>query len=102
MVEGTPLLRVHPGKTWIEGSNPSVSAKQQANKRLSGRFFVARRNINDPLFSLLLFRLPAESAKIRRFVHFCKDLAARAVRCAVCGGWVARNTALRCVNLTSG
>ena len=28
MVEGTPLLREHLGKTWIEGSNPSVSAKQ--------------------------------------------------------------------------
>ena len=26
MVEGTPLLREHLGKTWIEGSNPSVSA----------------------------------------------------------------------------
>jgi hypothetical protein len=32
---------VHPGKTWIQGSNPCVSAKQLANKRLSGRFFVA-------------------------------------------------------------
>ena len=42
MVEGTPLLRVHPGKTWIEGSNPSVSASNETNKRLSGRFFVAR------------------------------------------------------------
>ena len=40
MVEGTPLLRVHPGKTWIQGSNPCVSAKQLAIKRLSGRFFV--------------------------------------------------------------
>ena len=27
-VEGTPLLREHLGKTWIEGSNPSVSAKR--------------------------------------------------------------------------
>jgi hypothetical protein len=26
VVEGTPLLRVHPGKTWIQGSNPCVSA----------------------------------------------------------------------------
>ena len=26
MVEGTPLLREHLGKTRIEGSNPSVSA----------------------------------------------------------------------------
>ena len=26
MVEGTPLLRAHLGKTWIEGSNPSFSA----------------------------------------------------------------------------
>jgi hypothetical protein len=40
VVEGTPLLRVHPGKTWIQGSNPCVSASNQANKRLSGRFFV--------------------------------------------------------------
>lgn len=30
MVEGTPLLRVHPVKNWIQGSNPCVSAK---NKR---------------------------------------------------------------------
>ena len=29
MVEGTPLLRAHLGKTWIEGSNPSFSAKYQ-------------------------------------------------------------------------
>ncbi len=27
VVEGTPLLRAHLGKTWIEGSNPSFSAK---------------------------------------------------------------------------
>ncbi len=26
MVEGTPLLRAHLGKTWIQGSNPCVSA----------------------------------------------------------------------------
>ena len=38
MVEGTPLLRVHLGKTWIQGSNPCVSAKYLANMRPSGRF----------------------------------------------------------------
>ena len=38
MVEGTPLLREHLGKTWIEGSNPSVSARQLENKRLPGAF----------------------------------------------------------------
>lgn len=27
MVEGTPLLRVHLVKNWIQGSNPCVSAK---------------------------------------------------------------------------
>ena len=27
MVEGTPLLRAHLGKTWIQGSNPCVSAR---------------------------------------------------------------------------
>ena len=26
VVEGTPLLREHLGKTWIKGSNPFVSA----------------------------------------------------------------------------
>ena len=40
MVEGTPLLREHLGKTWIEGSNPSVSAKHLASMRLSGAFFI--------------------------------------------------------------
>jgi hypothetical protein len=29
VVEGTPLLRAHLGKTWIQGSNPCVSAKYQ-------------------------------------------------------------------------
>jgi HAD superfamily phosphoserine phosphatase-like hydrolase len=29
VVEGTPLLRVHLGKTWIQGSNPCVSASCQ-------------------------------------------------------------------------
>ncbi len=38
MVEGTPLLREHLGKTWIEGSNPSVSARHPASMRLSGAF----------------------------------------------------------------
>jgi hypothetical protein len=28
VVEGTPLLREHLGKTRIEGSNPSVSANE--------------------------------------------------------------------------
>ena len=32
MVEGTPLLREHLGKTRIEGSNPSVSANPQSKE----------------------------------------------------------------------
>ena len=40
-VEGTPLLREHAGKTCIEGSNPSVSARcskpaYPARRRLPG------------------------------------------------------------------
>ena len=38
MVEGAPLLRVHPGKTWIQGSNPCVSASKK-NKPLSFKGF---------------------------------------------------------------
>ncbi len=38
MVEGTPLLREHLGKTWIEGSNPSVSANDPVSMRLTGAF----------------------------------------------------------------
>ena len=38
MVEGTPLLREHLGKTRIEGSNPSVSVKI-ANKIKGSRRF---------------------------------------------------------------
>ncbi len=34
----TPLLREHAGKTCIEGSNPSVSARSSAKKRLLGAF----------------------------------------------------------------
>ena len=41
MVEGTPLLREHLGKTWIEGSNPSVSARTSPANSLSR---VARRS----------------------------------------------------------
>ena len=33
MVEGTPLLREHLGKTRIEGSNPSVSASSAYRRR---------------------------------------------------------------------
>ena len=38
MAEGAPLLREYVGKTCIEGSNPSDSAKHQANTRLRARF----------------------------------------------------------------
>ena len=34
MVEGTPLLRAHLGKTWIEGSNPSFSASNNGKTSL--------------------------------------------------------------------
>ena len=37
MVEGTPLLRAHLGKTWIQGSNPCVSASDSDTAPLSGR-----------------------------------------------------------------
>ena len=39
MVEGTPLLRAHPGKTWIEGSNPSLSASKSEPFLVKGFFF---------------------------------------------------------------
>jgi hypothetical protein len=38
VVEGTPLLRVHLGKTWIQGSNPCVSASESDRTPLAGRF----------------------------------------------------------------
>ena len=62
MVEGTPLLREHLGKTWIEGSNPSVSARTSTANSL-GR--VARRSgstlltgdglLTDPIWVLSLW-----------------------------------------------
>jgi hypothetical protein len=36
VVEGTPLLREHLGKTRIEGSNPSVSARNRFCTVLAG------------------------------------------------------------------
>lgn len=38
MVEGTPLLRVHLGKTWIQGSNPCVSASKNDETRMANSF----------------------------------------------------------------
>lgn len=38
MVEGTPLLRVHLGKTWIQGSNPCVSASESTETRIACGF----------------------------------------------------------------
>ena len=38
VAEGAPLLREYVGKTCIEGSNPSDSAKHQAETRLRARF----------------------------------------------------------------
>ena len=38
MAEGAPLLREYVGKTCIEGSNPSDSAKYQAKTGLRARF----------------------------------------------------------------
>ena len=40
MVEGTPLLRAHLGKTRIQGSNPCVSASNDIQARDSVGFFV--------------------------------------------------------------
>ena len=46
MVEGTPLLRAHLGKTWIQGSNPCVSAKKYlAKKTLSFRVFFRPKTV---------------------------------------------------------
>lgn len=67
MVEGTPLLRVHPGKTWIQGSNPCVSAKHQANKRLSGRFFVLP--IKEPIKNKVLDSLTEFSVQVWMFAN---------------------------------
>ena len=58
VVEGTPLLRAHLGKTWIEGSNPSFSAKYLANKRPTGRFVFL-----PPMLPPLIFSLAAISGK---------------------------------------
>ena len=41
-VEGTPLLREHTCKTGIEGSNPSVSAKDFFKALIIQGFFVVR------------------------------------------------------------
>ncbi len=72
-VEGTPLLREHPGKTWIEGSNPSVSAKQLANKRPSGRFFVLPpqfgRRLNPHVLGLTLLSVQLPATHLRPVVH---------------------------------
>ena len=38
MVEGTPLLRAHLGKTWIQGSNPCVSASESTETRIAYGF----------------------------------------------------------------
>jgi len=38
VVEGTPLLRVHLGKTWIQGSNPCVSARNNDKTRTAKGF----------------------------------------------------------------
>ena len=40
MVEGTPLLRAHLGKTWIQGSNPCVSASNNIQAHDFVGFFV--------------------------------------------------------------
>lgn len=38
MVEGTPLLRAHLGKTRIQGSNPCVSASKNDETRMDTSF----------------------------------------------------------------
>ena len=47
VVEGTPLLREHAGKTCIEGSNPSLSANLLKN-RYFWRFFMQKPNLTRP------------------------------------------------------
>jgi hypothetical protein len=40
VVEGTPLLREHLGKTWIGSSNLLVSAKYLYKSRAYSHFFI--------------------------------------------------------------
>ena len=46
MAEGAPLLREYVGKTCIEGSNPSDSAKAQTTRALAARSCFLRAPIN--------------------------------------------------------
>jgi hypothetical protein len=62
VVEGAPLLRAYRVKTPIEGSNPSLSAK---NWPCAGHFF-ERIIAAQPDFDMLLYTPRAEEATLRR------------------------------------
>jgi hypothetical protein len=47
VAEGAPLLREYVGKTCIEGSNPSGSARQQIDKGPDGPLFVGGRLVDE-------------------------------------------------------
>ena len=72
MVEGTPLLRVHLGKTWIQGSNPCVSASNNIQAHDSVGFFVftAFTTINSTINYRPGWRLPPSHQ--RRLSAFCE------------------------------
>ena len=60
VVEGTPLLREHAGKTCIEGSNPSLSANLLKNRHF-WRFFYAKTKPDSTwkLHKILRFQIPS-------------------------------------------
>ena len=72
MVEGTPLLRAHLGKTWIQGSNPCVSASNNIQAHDSVGFFVftAFTTINSTINYRPGWRLPPSHQ--RRLSAFCE------------------------------
>ena len=72
MVEGTPLLRVHPVKNWIQGSNPCVSASNNIQAHDSVGFFVftAFATINSTINFRPGWRLPPSHQ--RRLSAFCE------------------------------
>ena len=98
MAEGAPLLREYVGKTCIEGSNPSDSARKLGNTGLRGPFY------------LLPPKTPALTSSAQR--RICAGLAladvVRIDRFAVCrttgnrGGWFFAGTPTRVRGLRRG
>ena len=67
MAEGAPLLREYVGKTCIEGSNPSVSAKpKKAITRKTGGFFLFPQRSSLRMSNLSLEKLKAFKLNKRR------------------------------------